>query len=161
MNNSIIVIGIGNENRSDDGVGIAIADKIKDMNLPNVYVDYECRECSGLIDKWKNADTVILIDAAISRKVPPGFIHRFDLCKDTLPPTIFTRYSTHAFSIVDTIRLAHSLEQLPPRVIVYAIECKSFGRGKGLTADVTNAVSIAADKIKNEIHTFLSGEFFP
>ena len=161
MYDSIIVIGIGNENRTDDGVGLAVADNIKNMNLPHVSVDYECRECSGIIAKWKHADIAILIDATISKKVPPGTIHRFDLSKDTLPSNIFTRFSTHAFSIVDTIQLAQSLKQLPPRVIVYGIECKSFERGMGLTAEVANAVSIAAEKIRDEIHLLLSGEISP
>ncbi len=148
-----LVIGIGNKDRRDDGVGLIIAGHIKSMNLPAVEVDLEAKECSGLIDKWKGADIVILVDAAYSGK-EPGTVLRFDARNETIPPGIFTRFSTHAFSVVDTIELAHAIQEIPPHLVVYGIECKTFDRGVGLSPAVENAVEPVIKKILEDIDRF-------
>jgi hydrogenase maturation protease len=100
------------------------------------------RESSGegtaLMEAWEGAEAVILIDAVCSG-APAGTIHRLDAHAETVPPALF-RYSTHAFSVAEAIALARTLNRLPPRLIVFAVEGKHFDAGVGLSAEVERAV---------------------
>jgi hydrogenase maturation protease len=81
---------------------------------------------------------VILIDAVRSG-APTGTIYRVDARAEPLPLAWF-RHSTHAFSVAEAIELARSLNRLPPRLIVFAVEGKRFDSGAGLSPEVERAV---------------------
>ena len=83
----VLIIGIGNEFRQDDGIGILIARKIKLMNLPNIEVHEASGEGSELIEMWKGKSSVIIVDAVNSGK-ESGKIYYFDAVTQA-PPTKF------------------------------------------------------------------------
>ncbi len=145
MSSPILVIGIGNEYRSDDGVGLVVARELRARNLPNTQVI----ECSGdgaaLMEAWETASTAILIDATFSGS-KPGTIYRFDASTQPIP-TGLSFHSTHAFSVAEAIGLAQALQQLPPRLLVYAIEGKNFTAGVGLSPKVAKAVQMVIEQI--------------
>lgn len=132
------VVGVGNAYRRDDAVGLIIARRLKAENLDHVRILEESGEGAVLMESWEDADTVILIDAVHSGAAP-GTIHRLDAHAQAIP-TDFFHYSTHAFSVAEAIELARTLNQLPPRLIIYGIEGKNFETGKGLSPEVENAV---------------------
>lgn len=132
----ILLIGIGNEYRRDDGVGLVAARKLG--SIPNTKVIEESGEGIALMEAWKGADIVILIDA-VSSGAAPGTIHRFEAHAQPIPAKFFS-YSTHAFSIARAIELARTLNQLPPCMFVYGIEGKNFEAGIGLSPEVEKAV---------------------
>jgi len=131
----VLVLGIGNRYRRDDGVGPVVADRLAEAGLP-------CRELSGegaeLMDAWRDAPHVILVDAA-SSGVAPGTVHRFDALAATVPTGLF-HYSSHQFSVAEAIEMARVLGRLPRRMAVYGIEGKDFSYGVGLTPAVERAV---------------------
>jgi hydrogenase maturation protease len=145
----VLVIGIGNEYRSDDAAGILAARRIEELHPPNVTVIEESGEGARLIEAWKNADTVIIIDAASSGS-PSGMIHRLDAARQPIP-TKFFHYSTHVFSVAEAIELARTLNQLPPRLIVYGIEGKNFSTGTALSMEVHQAVYKVVELILQEV----------
>ena len=51
-------------------------------------------------------------------------------------PAQLSFQSTHVFGVGEAIELARVLEQLPPILIVYAIEGENFSTGIGLTSKV-------------------------
>lgn len=106
-------------------------------------------EGTALIEAWKNSDLVVIVDASCSG-AKPGTILRFDANKRTIPAAFF-RYSTHAFSVAEAVELARSLEQLPPCLIVYAIEGKNFAAGVGLSGEVETVVSEVTERVLNEL----------
>ena len=73
----VLVIGVGNDYRGDDAVGLIVARRIREMNLPQVQVIESDGEFTRLMESWKDAESVILIDA-VQSGVAPGTIHRFD-----------------------------------------------------------------------------------
>jgi hydrogenase maturation protease len=145
----IVLIGIGNAYRSDDGVGLAAIKALKARGLPNILIT----ECSGdgteLIEIWETARKVILIDA-VSSGAKPGTIYRFDALTQPFP-THFSFQSTHAFGVAEAIELARALDQLPPLLIVYAIEGKNFTTGVGLSPEVENALRKAVEQVEHEV----------
>jgi hydrogenase maturation protease len=87
------------------------------------------------------------VDAAYSRNNPPGTVFRFDVHKDTIPTGLFTRLSTHAYSVPDTIDLARAIDQIPSFLVIYGIECANLDIGTELSPEVREA----ADKLIEEI----------
>ena len=145
----MLVIGVGNWYRSDDGAGLAVARKLKAMRLPGVVVCEESGEGVALMEAWLDAEHVTIIDAASSGEAP-GTIHRLDA--DTMPiPFSFFHYSSHAFSVAEAIELARALNRLPPRLTLYGIEGKNFGAGVGLSSEVESASSEVAAEVARTI----------
>ena len=123
-----LVIGLGNAYRGDDGVGLVVTRRLRELALPNVTVREESGEGAALIEAWKNSDTVILVDA-VQSGAAPGTVHRLDASRAPVPLRFF-HYSTHAFSVAEAVELARALNQLPPRVILYGIEGRDFSAGE-------------------------------
>lgn len=132
-----LVIGVGNAYRHDDAVGLIIAQHLKQQNVEGLSVLEESGSGAALIELWKEADSVILIDAAHSG-VEPGTIHRLDARTQSLSSRIF-RCSTHGLGIPEAIELARALNQLPGQCVVYGIEGRSFTIGVGLSPEVERA----------------------
>ncbi|HXV27751.1 MAG TPA: hydrogenase maturation protease [bacterium] len=145
----MLIIGIGNAYRSDDGAGLAVTRKLKEKNLTGVEIMEATGEGTALIDVWKRADRVILADAVDSGE-KPGTIHRLDLQKDKIPAKFF-HYSTHAFSVAEAVELARSLNQLPRRFLIYGIEGANFTSGTELSKEVERAVATVAEEIAKEV----------
>jgi hydrogenase maturation protease len=66
----ILVIGVGNEYRRDDAVGLIVARRLRELSPRNVTVIEESGEGTNLMESWTGADMVILIDAASSGARP-------------------------------------------------------------------------------------------
>lgn len=145
----ILTIGIGNAYRSDDAVGLHVVQCLKKQVHDPVNVLEENGEGLSLMESWKNADTVILIDAVYSG-ARPGTILRFDARDQPIPSNLF-HYSTHAFGVAETIELARALNQLPNRLIVYGIEGKCFEAGAGLSVEVDKAVQEVTIRVQQDI----------
>jgi hydrogenase maturation protease len=149
MTGNTLVIGIGNEYRHDDTVGLIVARRLREKNLDGVKVLELSGEGAALIEAWRDAETVILVDAVHSGAAP-GTIFRFAARQQSIPTTFF-HYSTHAFSVAEAIELARTLNQLPSRLIVYGIEGKDFAAGEGTSPEVEQAASRVVDSITEEL----------
>jgi len=141
----VLIIGVGNTYRADDGVGIAIARQLSRQILPEVKVIEEGGEGTALVEAWKGYDFVIVVDA-IQSGAPPGSIRRFDVSDEKIPSEFF-RHSTHAFGVSGAIELARTLNELPSRLIVYGIEGHSFSPGLELSPIVAKVVPSVAAQI--------------
>jgi hydrogenase maturation protease len=138
MGSPPLVIGIGNEYRGDDGVGLAVVRALQSVDLTDGRLMESDGNCTTLLDAWKNVSKVILIDA-VSSGAEPGTISRFDAHAQRIPATCAFS-STHAFGIVETLALACTLNQIPPSVIIYGIEGENFATGDNLSKAVRKAV---------------------
>jgi hydrogenase maturation protease len=150
MPGQILIIGLGNDYRGDDAAGRIVARRLATAG-GNVRVLEESGEGASLIEAWKGANFVILIDAVHSGRAP-GTIHRFDTAIQHVPGSFF-HYSTHAFSVAEAVELARALDQLPSRLIVYGIEGKNFDSREGLSPEVAAAATEVFRMVKQELCT--------
>ena len=134
----MLVIGVGNTYRGDDGAGPAVVAMLRAKKLPSVRLLESDGDCTGLLDAWQNVGVVIVIDAA-SSNAPPGTLYCFDALSQPLPRDI-SFHSTHAFGLSEAIALGRTLGQLPASLLLYAIEGKTFATGVGLSQEVELAV---------------------
>ncbi len=147
---SVLVIGIGNPYRSDDGVGPLIADQVMEMVPDQVDVRSGIKDGFSLIHLWREYDHVYLIDAVSSGQIP-GKFYRFNALTGPLPRNFFTNYSTHSIDIPDTIALAKNIHILPEKLIIYGVEGKDFTIGTKLSNEVRRAAFIVVERIRKEI----------
>ena len=156
---SMLVIGIGNAYRSDDGVGPAVACALQTKNLPCVQCKEDLGDTLSLIEQWDTADTVILIDAVCSG-AEPGTIYRFDALAQPIPTSIPLR-STHFLSLAEALSIADILHRLPSRLIVYGIEGENFSAGIDLSPQVKNALYEVVERVEHECRSRSSCPLFP
>jgi len=147
----ILMIGLGNEFRCDDRVGLFVAGQIKSAGLVNVRVMEGVSDAVGLIESWDEADAVFVVDCAVSGG-PPGTVYQFDGLADHIPEMLFSRYSSHAFSVVDALALAGALGRLPSRLIIYGIEAASCDTGTEMTPAVEQSARRVTKNILDQIH---------
>lgn len=147
---SIVIIGIGNEFRGDDGAGLVAAEILKAENLAGVEIKRQSGEGAILLDSWRGYDIAIVIDAARGGAIP-GTIHRFEINEQPLPRSMFNSCSSHAFSLVEAIEMGKMLNRLPKKLTVYGIEGKSFGMGLGLSLEIQRAIGDLIRLIKDEL----------
>ncbi len=143
------VIGIGNEFRGDDAVGLLVARRVQALADPPVEVLERDGEATALMEAWHGSGRVVLIDA-LQSGAPPGTIQRFDAKKQPLPAGLFS-CSTHAFGLAQAVELARVMNRLPERLIIYGIEGIHFGEGSGLSPEVARSVDPVAGQVLREL----------
>lgn len=153
-NPAILLIGVGNEYRRDDGVGIFIARELKQKKIPRVTVLEKSGEGASLMEAWQGAETVFLFDA-VSSGAEEGKIHRLDAHLEPVPKNFFN-YSTHAFSVAEAVELARALHRLPPRLVVYGIEGKNFQEGIGISEKVRESAKRVIAEVEKQCMNSLS-----
>ena len=137
-----VVVGCGNPDRGDDGAGILVARRLRELGLETV----ENRgDLAGILDCWDGAEQAIIVDTVVSG-LEPGRISVWDASSTPLPAATF-RCSTHAFGVTNAIELGRLLDRLPPRVWIYGIEGACFELGTGVSEPVAQAVERVAQQI--------------
>ncbi len=133
----ILVIGIGNEYRCDDGAGLVAIRTLKAKGLPEMRCIEWNGDSTGLLETWTDASWVILIDAVLSGTAP-GTIHRFDSSTSVFPAD-FAFLSSHTFGVGEAIHLGQTLGRFPKCLMIYGIEGKKFTSGTTLSPEVERA----------------------
>ena len=130
-NSDLRFIGMGNEHRRDDGVGIFIVRHPALLQRAGAQVSESQRDGTHLMDLWKGAATVFVFDAVYSGGIP-GTVYRLDPINAPLPGKLF-QASAHTLGIPEAVELSRKLNQLPARLIFYGIEGRNFGQGQSLS----------------------------
>jgi hydrogenase maturation protease len=153
--NDILVIGVGNEFRSDDGLGIHIVRELRRRVSTNVRLVEQSGEGTSLMETWKGVPHVFIVDAVVSNG-NPGALHRVDVRRDGLPRHLF-RSSSHTFGVAEAVALSRQLGTLPATLILYGIEIESAEPGSGLSAPVVCAVPDLLHALQHDIELLMPG----
>ncbi len=145
----VVVIGIGNRWRADDGVGLVAADRLRGRVSSDVEIFEQDGDAIALTDAAEGAEALLLVDSTSSGS-EPGTITRFDASERGLQERPF-RSSTHVIGLGDSLELARALGRLPPRVIVIGVEGDDFSVGEGLSPSVEQAVPRVVETIEAEL----------
>jgi hydrogenase maturation protease len=145
----MVVIGVGNEYRRDDGAGLAVVARLRDRVPPGVELVLNDGEPTRLIEAWTGAEVAVVVDAVRADPPAPGRVHRFELDRPLAAET--RTASSHGFGLDDAIQLALALDRMPGRLIVHAIEAADLSQGTGLTLPVAAAVDEVADAVLGDL----------
>ena len=140
-----LIIGVGNEDRGDDGAGLAVARRARDAAPATVRVCESNGDGAALLNLWQGADAVWLVDAVRSG-APPGAMHRVDVHATALPSYRFGS-SSHAFGVAQAVELARQLHRLPARFTIIGIEGRNFSLGSRMSPEVAQAVELVVQEL--------------
>jgi hydrogenase maturation protease len=143
---SLLILGIGNRFRADDGAGPVVAERLRVLRFP---AGEHSGEGAGLIDAWDGQGRVIVADATQSG-TPPGTIRRLDAMEQRLETGLF-RYSSHLFGLAEAVEMARALGRLPRDLVIWGIEGGEWGFGESLTPAVDQAADEVVRRIAAEI----------
>jgi len=141
-----VIIGIGTDTGGDDAAGLLVAQRLRALGIE--ALDYS-GEVLGLLDRWEGARSVILIDAMRSGRAV-GSVAVLD-AREAPWAGEELHVSTHGLGLFEALSLAERLDRLPPRVVIYAIEGRSFEPGSQVSPEVLVAVEEAARRIAREV----------
>ena len=148
----VVVAGLGNEHRHDDGAGPRVASLVA-ARAPAVVDIGPVAEPLDLLGRWEAADLAIVIDAIRSGDVP-GTVRVVELTalsdEDDKPT------STHGIGLRGVLLLAQAVGDVPGRVVVVGVEGDQFGQGVGLSPAVESAVEGATRTVLELIRAVTS-----
>jgi len=144
----VVVIGVGNEFRRDDGAGPAVIGQLRGLVPAGVELVITDGEPARLVEAWTGAALAVVVDAVRAEPPRPGRIHRFVVDQ---PVGVTRPASSHGFGLDDAIGLALALDRMPGRLIVHAIEAADLTQGTGLTRPVAASVGAVATAILDDI----------
>lgn len=154
----MVVIGVGNRYRSDDGAGLEAARRVAALpGAEALDVREEEGEPVALLDAWEGARVAVLIDA-VSSGGAPGTIHRVDASDAALPASLRGSTSTHAVSVAEAIELGRALNRLPAKVVVYGVEGAQFDAGDELSPAVAAVIDDVAARVLAEALELEAGD---
>jgi len=150
-----LVIGVGQEQRGDDAVGLLVARHLATNDAVGRCDDLGILEHDGdgmdLMLVWEGANRVVVVDAVVSGERAPGEVERFEAHEEPLPTQLFAGHSTHALGVAEAIELARAMEMLPPSVVVYGVEAACFDTGSAPGAEVRAAIEPVAGRVLEEL----------
>lgn len=139
-----LVVGVGNPERGDDGVGAEVARRVTARGLAGVLVAHY-REPVQLLDDRPDAGIVVIVDALLSG-APPGSVTVREV--DDRPLQEWTGTGgTHSVGVVAVVELARALGRLPRRLFLVGVEAEAFDPGGPLSPAVAAAVEEAAEAV--------------
>jgi hydrogenase maturation protease len=150
MTGDILVIGIGNGFRRDDGVGLAVATEIASRRLPGVRVLTAIGEPGSILEAWTGVLLAVAVDAAVGEGSSPGRIRRWTPGDDDQPAVV----SSHAFGLPQTYALGQAVGRIPQKLMVFTVDVEDVGHGVMLTPAVAAAVPAAVETIVAELGNY-------
>ena len=153
MKPRVLVAGMGNDLRQDDGFGIAVVRRFFEDGLPEGVQVYEAGIAGiGLVQElMEGYEALIIVDAA-DRGGKPGTVYLLEVEVPDLEE--FTQESRQEF-LADThyavpskaLILARALKVLPPRVYILGCQPKEHELGMGLSEPVEAGVAEATRRL--------------
>lgn len=146
----LTIIGCGNLNRSDDAVGVIIAQRLQKYLAENPHPDVQIYDCGTagmeVMFQARGSKKLVIIDAS-STGSEPGAV--FQVPGEELAALPEPSYNLHDFRWDHALAAGRKIFQddFPQDVIVYLIEAASLDFGLNLSPVVQNAADLVFEKI--------------
>jgi hydrogenase maturation protease len=146
-----VVIGLGNELLSDDGLGIRAVRALRERLAPG---DFDFKELSvgglELLDYITGYGRCIIVDAVATGNYPPGTLMRFLEPADGDPVALA---SSHQIDLSQVLTLGRIMGgAIPHTVLVYGIEAQDVTTfHDACTEDVQRALPVLVEIICRDI----------
>ena len=156
--NDILILGIGNILLKDEGIGVHVVKKIKEMSLPdNVEVLDGGTAGLDLVDFIAGYKKLIVIDA-VTTGDKPGTIYR--LTEENLNIGPKAIMSFHEIDFLDALHMSHIMKEKPEEIVVIGIEPKDMSDGVDLSPEIEERIpriiEIVMEELNDNKHETLS-----
>lgn len=137
----VVVIGVGNEFRRDDGIGPEVLSRLRGQAPGGARLLVSDGDPTRMIEAWTGASLAVVVDTVLADPPAPGRLHR--IVVDRAADAGVHPVSSHGLGLGESIALARALDRMPERLIVHAVEAADVRLGVGLSP----AVAAAADAL--------------
>jgi hydrogenase maturation protease len=144
------IIAVGNSFYGDDGVGVAVLEKIRRENLfPGAELVDVQTDALALLDHLTKGETNVVVDAAQMGREPGAAVAfrpeevRLKIKSD--------HFSLHGFGLAEAFDMADKLGKMPDDVLVVGVEPERVVINQGLSAAVKEAVPRVISIIRAEV----------
>lgn len=144
-----MVLGLGNDLLADDGVGLAVADSLRNQINGRCDVITTAEGGVGLLDYLIGYNRAILIDAVTTGRACPGTVHVWspdDIGAVAAP-------SPHYAGIPELFVIARQLQlDFPTEMVIFGIEVADVVTvGGDMGTAVTRSISRVVDRVKSQL----------
>jgi len=146
----ILILGIGNLLLKDEGVGVHVVDKLKQMSLPdNVEVLDGGTAGLDLVEFIEGRKKVIVIDA-VNAGGKPGTIYRLTEENLDIKPKAISSF--HEIDFLDAIYMSEVTNSKPEEIVIIGIEPKDMSGGIELSAEIEERIPLIINTVLKELN---------
>ncbi|MGW2747379.1 hydrogenase maturation protease [Streptomyces sp. NPDC001450] len=138
MTGRIVVIGVGNPLRGDDGAGPAVVEALRGRVPDDTVLAVSDGEPGRMLELWRGADAAVVVEALRLDPATPGELHTMTATEAA--GRARSTASTHALGLGECLALAEALDVLPRKVVVHGVEVADVELGTGLSEPVRAAL---------------------
>jgi hydrogenase maturation protease len=147
----VLILGIGNFILKDEGVGVHVVEKLKNMVLPpDVEVMDGGTMGLDLLYAIEGRKKVIVIDT-VSAGEPPGTIYRFT--EKALTEKKELLRTAHGIDFTDVIKTSEFLGTKPDEVVFIGIEPEDISEGLELSPKIEQRIPTIIELVMKEIES--------
>ncbi len=150
----VVVLGVGNLLLTDEGVGVHLIQKLREMQLgEGIELVDGGTSLLDFIPQAEDVSKLIIVDA-IKLGGKPGTTYKICV-DDSLLKGAKGMISLHQLGVVETLAIAQKMGKLPPTIII-GIEPKEISYGLELSPEVEREtgkmVNLILEEVRNEIN---------
>jgi hydrogenase maturation protease len=155
---NIVIVGIGQPIRGDDGVGPAAVEqwaRTFHQTASDPRINRVCFETPGfdLLEVLQGAEAVLLVDAVVSG-IPVGSLHIVPSFPG--PNTLTFDNNSHGFGVAEIVAIIRNAGfPLPGRFVFLGIEIGNVEFGSSLSGPVQAAIPAAVNEIQELVSNWL------
>jgi hydrogenase maturation protease len=134
----ILILGIGNLLLKDEGIGVHVVKKMKEISVPdNVEVLDGGTAGLDLVDFIEGRKKLIVIDA-VNAGERPGTLYR--LTEENLDIKQKAIMSFHDIDFLDALYMSETMNNKPEEVVVIGVEPKDMSEGLELSPEIEEKI---------------------
>ena len=149
--NNIVVVGIGNILKTDEGIGVRILQELYKCadEFPSVdFVDLGSGGM-GLLHTIAHRTKAVIIDCAFMGKAA-GTINRF-APEQVATQKLLAGVSLHEGDVLNILALSRRLREAPKEIVIFGIEPYSIDPGEDLSTELEKRLGTYVSQIKEEL----------
>lgn len=150
MSGQVLIVGLGNTLAGDDGVGIAVVERLRAAGLPpDTRAEVGGTDSLCLTEIWKGERKIWFVDAVIGGK-PPGTVHRLGHRQLLEAPQ--KHRGAHQLSLAENLRwlLLARRDLTAVRFRLWGVEPGELRPNERLSPPVARAADRLCDRIRLE-----------
>jgi hydrogenase maturation protease len=151
LQTSIVVLGLGNPLMADEGVGVAVIERLRQQAEQYTDVEFIDAGTGGMaVLHWiEGRRKAVFVDCAFMDE-PPGAVRRFTPDQVRSTKTL-ARESLHEADLLRILDLAVQLGQAPQQVVIFGIQPQVVTARLGLSKMIADRMEHYVEVIRSEL----------
>jgi hydrogenase maturation protease len=142
-----LILGVGNPLFGDDGFGIEVIRRLRDLDLPAEVMDGGTAGIY-LLPELEGRDRVLIVDA-IRFDAPPGTLLRLEGAQ--IPKAFGLKLSEHQVTLKETLALLDLIGGTPREVVVLGVQPERLAFAEPLSEAAEKAIPMVIAAIREKV----------